>query len=664
MESLLPPELLSQILRWSLHAHEESAISATEGGFGDGLKNPATRKLIEQILFTRRFAPTYLVVLGLVVLLFSAGHWWTRVRRWRNGGSVSNAEQLLQLDTPSSSSSSSRLQGTTSPSEVSTKVDINETIHLLAKADLPVQSHNSIFGRLRRNILSTLAYQPRPIFALTSPINVLPQNGTSGLILLFLGLNIFYLFYHTPLSIPMLFVFADRAGLLFVVNLPVLYVLAAKSNQPLKLLTGWSYECLNIFHRRLGEWMIILGVLHLVGMFGVWYTLLLPLRFSLLRFLSTSLVLLGIATLVSYLAIWVMSTGLFRKPYYETFLGLHIILQVAALVLLFFHHPGARIYVLASLGIWALDRIVGRMFISSKKFVATLQIAEDGETVLLFCDIPVQPGVLGSNVHISNGQEAGQHVFLAVPGISWQYRLQAHPFTIASPAPPSQYHGVWPLQLTIRAQDGFSRELLDYTKLHQHTEVLVDGPYGSLDALEALKTADRTCFIAGGSGIAVTYPLAWSVLVPDSPDSVASTRVIYRNGHKHIPSVVASESVASDRYAHFWVRQLYKQHTWITMFPRADIMGGAPQGNPKDTTDVIDLVTKRFFTQELASHERPDVGLELRRWVEDGDESKKADRVCVVVSGPDGLVRDVRNTAARLLREGWDIEVFVEKFGW
>jgi predicted ferric reductase len=664
MGSLLPPELLSQVLRWSLHAHEEGAISAAEGGFGDGLKNPANRKLIEQILFTRRFAPTYLAVLGLVVLLFSAGHLWTRVRQWRNGGSHSNAEQLLQSDTPSSSSSSSTLQGTASPPEVSTKVNINETTPLLAKADLPAQFHTSILGRLQCNILSTLAYQPRPIFALTSPINVLPQNGTSGLILVLLGLNLFYLFYCTPLSIPMLFVFADRAGLLFVVNLPVLYVLAAKCNQPLKLLTGWSYEGLNIFHRRLGEWMIILGVLHSVGMFGVWYTLLRPLHFSLLRFLSTRLVLLGISTLVSYLAIWVKSTGLFRKLYYETFLGLHIVLQVSALVLLFFHHPGARIYVLGSLGIWASDRILGRIFISSKRFVATLYISEDGETILLICDIPIRPGVLGSNVHISNGWEAGQHVFVTIPGIGRQHRLQAHPFTIASSAPPSKHLGAWSLQLTIRAQDGFSRELLEYAELHQHTEVLLDGPYGSLDTLKALKTADRTCFIAGGSGIAVTYPLAWSVLVPDSPDSVASTRVIYRNGQKHVPCVRASESVASGRYAHFWVRQLYKQHTWITIFPRADAMGAAPQENSKDITDGIDLVTKHFFTQEVASHERPDVGLELRRWVEDGHESGKADRVCVVVSGPDGLVRDVRNTAARLLRDGWDIDVFVEKFGW
>lgn len=478
----------------------------------------------------------------------------------------------------------------------------------------------------------------------------------------------------------MLFIIADRAGLLFVVNLPVLYILAAKTNQPLKLLTGWSYEGLNIFHRRLGEWMIALGAVHSMGMFGVWYTLLRPLHFGLLRFLSTKLVLLGIFALSSYLAIWVTSTGYFRRLWYETFLGLHIFLQVAALVLLFFHHPGARVYVLATLGIWALDRIVGRMMLSCRKFVATLQVADDGKTVLLFCDIAIRPGMAGSSLKISNGWKAGQHVFVTVPGIGWQHRLQTHPFTIASPAPPSAYQGTWPLQLTIRAQRGFSKELLDYANFHQHTQIILDGPYGSLDALEALHNADRQCLIAGGSGIAVTYPLAWSLLVRDDADALVSTRTTYRNGQRHIPSIrnEYTSSVLSDAHVmHIWINQHSNHGKWLTMLPRKDALKSKPvycgpetdpdTPWPGNTTDVASLRPTTYSTRDLPSGRfsgRPDVALELRQWVEDGRSREENERVCVIVSGPDGLVRDVRNAAARLLLEGWDVEVFVEKFGW
>jgi len=40
------------------------------------------------------------------------------------------------------------------------------------------------------------------------------------------------------------------------------------------------------------------------------------------------------------------------------------------------------------------------------------------------------------------------------------------------------------------------------------------------------------------------------------------------------------------------------------------------------------------------------------------------DIVSVVVSGPDGLNRTVRNECARMIRKGIKVEVAVEKFGW
>lgn len=676
MKSPYPRELPGQILRWSKYAHEGGAAKAQEGGFED---NPASRELIEQVLFTRRFLPTYLIVLGVVVLLFGAARWCMKLSRRCTNQDYS---QKHNLDiSPASSSSSSTLRGTPIlKTPASSSLEAIETTRLLSPESGILQAHTSVFTRVSCYITSTLLYQPSSIRALTSPTNLLPQNSTTLLLLLFLSLNIFYLLYHTPLSIPMLFVFADRAGLLFAVNLPVLYILAAKTNQPLKLLTGWSYEGLNIFHRRLGEWMIALGVVHSTGMFGVWYTLLRPLHFSLERFLSTKLVLLGVFALISYVALWVTSTGYFRRLWYETFLSLHIFLQVVALLLLFLHHPGSRVYVLASVGIWTLDRIVGRMVLVRQKLVATLQIAEDCETVLLYCEVDIRPGILGSSVNILNGWKAGQHVFVTVPGIGWQHCLQSHPFTIASPAPPSKYKGVWSLQLTIRAQQGFSKQLFEYAKLHQHAEVILDGPYGSVDILEALHKADRQCLIAGGSGIAVTYPLAWSLLVRDDASALVSTRTIYRNGQKHVPCLrngCSPSALFDGQVMHLWINQHSNHQRWLTMIPREDALKsnpiyGEPETDeckiwPENTIKVASMTTATYSTRDSLRGQlegRPDVALELRCWTESGRRKGSDNRICVVVSGPDGLVRDVRNAAAKLLLEGWNIEVFVEKFGW
>jgi hypothetical protein len=54
---------------------------------------------------------------------------------------------------------------------------------------------------------------------------------------------------------------------------------------------------------------------------------------------------------------------------------------------------------------------------------------------------------------------------------------------------------------------------------------------------------------------------------------------------------------------------------------------------------------------------RPDARSIVDNWVGDG-------RTGIVVSGPDGLVRDVRNECAGLLSRGVDVKLQVEKFGW
>jgi len=490
---------------------------------------------------------------------------------------------------------------------------------------------------------------------------------------MFFSLNIFYLFYKTPLTRAMVFAFADRAGLLFVANLPVLYVLAAKNNQPLKWLTGWSYEGLNVFHRRLGEWMTVAAVLHVAGMIVAFYDLIAPSGFTIWWYLTRKIIIFGMVAFILYLSIYFTSIGYFRQVSYELFLVLHIFFQVAALVMLFLHHPNARPYVVAAVGIWVLDRGITRIVLKTREYIATLEIARDNETVLLHCEIPLRRQKL-LGVGVSSSWHAGQHVFLTVPGMGLKYRWQAHPFTIASPAPPREANvDSWPLQLTIRAQDGFSRQLLEFAKFHQHAKILLDGPYSSDDVLRAMRNSDRTCLIAGGSGIAVTYPFAWDRQAKTAGTGhVIHNRAMYVDGVKRKPDV-RKENIADElRFAHFWVRQEASHEAWITMLPRIDDGHSMSESRPAGVEHGLDLITHRFDTRSAATEasykERPDMKAELQVWVRgDLDIKQKMDSqqsICVIVSGPDGLVRDVQNAVADLVREGFTIEVHVEKFGW
>jgi hypothetical protein len=318
-----------------------------------------------------------------------------------------------------------------------------------------------------------------------------------------------------------------------------------------------------------------------------------------------------------------------------------------------------------------------RNVVSSKQYIATLEVAPDQKTVLLHCTIQVKAMRSGVRLSMRNGWKAAQHVFVRVPGISYaRHRLQTHPFTIASPPPPTGYAGPWQLQLIIRAQDGFSKELLEYAKLHAHTKVYLDGPYGSTDTLTTMKNVDRVCLIAGGSGIAVTYPLAWELRVKASPEAVLSQRTVYEAGRRVAPDVSGTEQVRDDKHSHLWIRQDPQSDKWLSCAPRLNSIRSSTEALSSslpaaDDHRAADLITARFSTRGVHAL-RPDIFTELREWVEtDSGRVQKAEvgtptstKHLFVVSGPDSLVRSVRNSAAILVRKGYNIEVHVEKFGW
>ncbi|KAK4939668.1 hypothetical protein LTR10_020058 [Elasticomyces elasticus] len=670
------------VLRLALRPSSDLA-TILEAPPNQGLSRDHIRKIIAAVLWHRKFLLTYYVVIGVVIAISCGRRVYTHTTR------SSKKRKENEKSTPDtaetvSSSSSSTLRGTITPPKKDDDVYNMENTPLLDKKG-PKQ-RPGVLNQLR----AVLMHQPAPIPALTSTSNVLPNNGTSLLVLLFLGVNLFYLFFRTPLSLEWIFILGDRAGLLFIVNLPVLYILAAKTNQPIKYLTGWSYEGLNLFHQRLGEWMIVFGVIHMLGMLVVWYNILRPLGFDLLRYLFHKTVFLGIAAIISYFTIYVTSVGWFRHLYYETFLGLHIFFQVAALAFLFFHYPTAQPYVVATFFIWAIDRLLWRMTLSSRRYIATLEIAPDEHTILLHCDIDLQRKLFGTRLGLHHGWLPGQHVFLTIPSMGFKYRFQAHPFTIASPAPP----GVitvqkWPLELIIRSIDGFSLDLLEYARHHQHCEIILDGPHGGTEALEAAQHADRVCFIAGGSGIAVTYPLAWNVRVEETlqDGALVSTRTVYHNGTKSRQFIVeCGPSPDPTKYAHFWVRQDPRHEKWLSMFPRANTLKQGDRGSQlfcdivenDGQEKVFSLVSNAFDTRRPGPEGgRPDIKTEIWNWVTtrisdsttltsplSPAQRRPGDKICIIVSGPDGLVRDVRNIAAQLVTAGWNLEIWVEKFGW
>lgn len=640
--------LIRKALRESIQPSVEDAPLHTMEEFSPEDRE-RFRPIIDGIHFSMRFVLTYQFVLIALLAVFTLRHWIGRLRAWNKMRRQNRKSRHHEADTPiakafggkddavigsrsigSSSSSSTLLGDTTPPQSLSDGVR-NEQTPLLLKPQLPKPSQRWLNIS---KIKAFLLYQPAPIPIVNKS---LPSNGSSLAIIAFLGIQVFYVFFKIPLTFSMLFVFADRTSILFVANLPWLYLFAAK-NQPIKFLTGYSYESLNIIHRRLGEVMCILALLHSAGMIGVWYILLRPSGITLVHFLLIKMILLGIGAFVAYELIYFTSLGSFRQRWYELFLGLHVVLQVIALVLVWFHHPRSRIYVGVTLGIFLIDRLLYRMAAKIFTTRALLGVKDDAGTVVLCAPIPLEPGrkAFGSffgACDITGGWKATEHVFLTVPSLARKHIFQAHPFTIASKAPQAEQIGA-NLKLIIRAQDGFSADLLSYAKSHKSVDIRLDGPYGSQSAVHMLQGSDRAIIIAGGSGIAVAWPLVSALLEvkggndPENPNT----------SRKRIEILF------------IWVVREQSHLAWLGRDRLADLEAAG---------------VKCCVPPPTAMNGHPDIHGLIDEWVTsfDGIDGKKKN-FGVVASGPDGLNRTVRNACAALVREGRDIHVEIEKFGW
>ncbi|PBP23105.1 ferric reductase transmembrane component [Diplocarpon rosae] len=630
-------EWLREGLRLSLKASIYTV--AHNGNDQPPERDPRLRKLIERILFSRKLILTYHVVILCFVLVLSIIHWTSLlIRLKRKSASRLFAEDACDGDVEStqpaskpgneqdmkgisSSGSSSKIPGDDCSLG---KDDENEETPLL-RPSLKRLPQNIIICRIR----ALLMYQPRPI-----PIvnRLLPSNGTSTIVIAFLVLNLFYVFYDIHLVYCDFIVLADRFGLVFSANIPLLYLLAAK-NQPLKLLTGRSYESMNIFHRRLGELLCLEGFLHALGFLLAWYALFKPAGFGLVRFLLLKRNLIGTGMLLAYELLYITSLDSFRRRWYELFLGLHVVFQILALLGLYFHHTTGQPYALAALVIFILDRIVYRTRLKSITISAQTKILEDEETVKLTSAIVLQPrsAFLGLNRSIGSGWQAADHVFITVPSLSRKHIFQAHPFTIAS-APPQLGASEAHLELLIRAQDGFSRDLLNAARLHKELQIHIDGPYGSSHARTMLEDSGLALLVAGGSGIAVSWPLIQHLLAKScSSDMERAT----------------TKSPCRQKIVLIWVVHETAHLSWLgrEALAAAEDLGA-------------EIIIPRA-TEEIG---RPDLKGMLRNIVD--SYAGKEKKTSVVASGPDGMGRLVRNTCAELVWEGRDVRVAVEKFGW
>ena len=267
-------------------------------------------------------------------------------------------------------------------------------------------------------------------------------------------------------------------------NLAFVVFLALK-NTPLAFLTAYSYERLNCLHHIAGYTVFVYIILH-----ASLYTAYFSGNGRLISMYAERKMIAAIVAGFSLLSSVFASTVL-RRIWYEAFYVVHIASFISLIVSIGFHQPDfgkGLIVTLLIASMWLSDRIIraGRLLLYSVNNSATLHPLPNGGTKIVMKKVPART-------------EAGKHCFVWIPAIR---KFESHPFTI---------HKSNPVEFTVKAHNGFTRDLHRYASDHPGVSVKasIDGPYGTFpDPMEF----DKIVLIAGGGGATFTFGLAVNVL--------------------------------------------------------------------------------------------------------------------------------------------------------
>lgn len=286
-------------------------------------------------------------------------------------------------------------------------------------------------------------------------------------------------------------------------------------------LTGIPYDRVQFLHRWVGRTTLALAIIHatckLIQMdtFG---------DHSFRRF--------GLGGFIVALFLLVFSHRYTMRTAYEVFAYVHLAAVIAFIVLAWLHQPAHKDFLVASIAIWAIDRIARwvRIFVyngywrmwGASRDHATLRLLSH-DTTRLELSKPDFPA-----------WKPGAFAFVSTPGLT--FFPQSHPFTIAS-RPRSAMNGGYHhasmsnghdnsmlspssvgkgdelieqlpnIVFLIRARNGWTRKLhtLAQSSAFPSLPVLIDGPYDSSPVLHT--TFDTVLLFAGGAGISWTLPM-------------------------------------------------------------------------------------------------------------------------------------------------------------
>lgn len=524
-------------------------------------------------------------------------------------------------------------------------------------------STSNVVSWIKRNIVYApilYSWRAREI-KLSQHVNLgtLPTRFQASFITLLVATNLFASLWNIPWNDPeleFLPILRNRTGTLSVVNLLPIMVLASIKN-PLIALLDISYDTFNLNHRWFGRLSAAQAIVHTLcwlvakvkskGWSAVKASIPAPFIYS------------GLIGTICMLVIMLHSPKVFRYLAYEFFLHTHIALVVVLLVFLWRHLEDLpqQKYLLGAIILWAAFRC-WRM--------STLLYRSLGRGGTKARIDPLNGGAVKITLKVSRPWKyrPGQSLYLTVPSIGlWT----AHPFSVAwsgaedalgqSVSRQSSFNeknftyrkrsgevekaqGEETISLIVKKHTGVTHKLWHHGMVGEagvDLTALVEGPYGNERSLSSYGTV-----ILFASGVGITHQLGYV---------------------KQLVQGFAEGTVATKRITLVWVMPSTECLDWIREWMH-EILG---MERRRDCLKVLLYITRAGLSQAIQSPSeqvrmmrgRPDVMSIVAR-----EATYKCGCMGLSVCSSGGLADEVRSVSRLLLKQGVNLDLMEEGFGW
>lgn len=465
---------------------------------------------------------------------------------------------------------------------------------------------------------------------------------------------------------------AVRSGIMATSLTPFVYVLAGKSNI-ITLLTGFSYEKLNVYHQYVGVTALILSIIHTIPF--IWQDLHEGGNSNLAgKFRTDVYYYSGIPPLVLLFVLCVASKAVVRKFIYETFYHLHWACGIAYVGTLIWHVNNTldcNDYMWGAIAFWGsqlLYRILIKTAFRPNKMFLKPRVAYMRRLSDRAFEIVVENTV-------GYKWKPGQHVFVRFSG---SRILDNHPFSICSTLKlvHETEDETLPMKFIIVPKKGLTAKLhgmLDHDVVEK--KVYIDGAYGGSPRNHL--AFDRVILMASGSGVTATLPFLVSI-AQDIAHKRATGTPIVTAGVNFVWIVRHTENVE-------WIREeLQRCQEMAADLIKIDIFVTRDAGGTSDINNATSVVNGLESKEDSLKYDDEIKGYDCELMSENSIHYFKPNVVAlldklkhtlgrrnmVVSSGSDSMKMCVSNKVAEmqsLIINGGPVEeiyLHTESFGW